>query len=301
MGDLPASRTPRESGADEETPFSGLRSWLKGLKRNKGNESARDAIEELIEEREEDEQPINEHERRLIGNVLHLRDATASDLMVPRADIVAINAKATLTDVNAVICAAHHSRYPVFRGTLDDVVGIVHIKDVLLTLAAGETFSLNRIVRRVLFVAPSIRVLDLLLEMRLKRSHMALVVDEYGGIDGLITIEDLIEEIVGEIEDEHDKEIDPDFIEKEDETIEADARAPLEDLERRTGSLLEERDREDIDTVGGLVSFLVGRVPGRGELIAHPSGVEFEIIDADPRRVKRIRVRNLPKRSNQAF
>jgi CBS domain containing-hemolysin-like protein len=148
--------------------------------------------------------------------------------------------------------------------------------------------------RRVLYVSPSIRVLDLLLEMRLKRTHMALVVDEYGGIDGLVTIENLVEQIVGEIEDEHDRAIEPDFVEYPDGVIEADARMPLEELEARVGRLLDDDDREDIDTLGGLVFFLAGRVPSRGELIAHPSGLEFEIVEADPRRIKRLRLRNIP-------
>jgi CBS domain containing-hemolysin-like protein len=147
----------------------------------------------------------------------------------------------------------------------------------------------------VLFVSPSVRVLDLLLEMRLKRTHMALVVDEYGGIDGLVTIEDLVEQIVGEIEDEHARDLDPDYVER-DGVIEADARMPLEEFEARVGPLVDDEAREDIDTLGGLVFFLAGRVPSRGELIAHPSGLEFEVVDADPRRIKRLRVRNLPPR-----
>jgi CBS domain containing-hemolysin-like protein len=144
------------------------------------------------------------------------------------------------------------------------------------------------------------RVLDLLLEMRLKRTHMALVVDEYGGIDGLVTIEDLVEQIVGEIEDEHDRDVEPDYVERPDGVIEADARMPLEEFEARVGPLLDEEDREDIDTLGGLVFFLAGRVPSRGELIVHPSGLEFEVVDADPRRIKRLRVRNVPKPEGDA-
>jgi CBS domain containing-hemolysin-like protein len=273
-----------------------LRGWLKGLRRGKAGESVRETLEELFEEREEAEIPIDEHERRLLGNILQLRDVTAYDVMVPRADIVAVDSKVTLAGLLDVINAKGHSRYPVYRGTLDDAIGMVHIKDVLMLVASGKPFSLQRIVRKVLFVSPSVRLLDLLLEMRLKRTHMALVVDEYGGIDGLMTIEDVVEQIVGEIEDEHDRDVEPDYIERPDGVIEADARVPIEDLEARVGgALLDEEEHEDVDTLGGLVFFLAGRVPSRGELINHPSGLEFEVVDADPRRIKRLRVRNVPK------
>jgi len=303
MNDTSGSRSPRESGAtttSDDSLVHALRGWLRGLRRTKSGESVRDTLEELFEEREEAEIPIDEHERRLLGNVLHLRDLTAYDVMVPRADIVAIETKADLAELIEVVNAKGHSRYPVYRGTLDDVMGLVHIKDVLMLVASGKPFSLPRIVRKVLFVSPSIRVLDLLLEMRLKRTHMALVVDEYGGIDGLVTIEDLVEQITGEIEDEHDRDVEPDFIERPDGIIEADARMPLEEFEARVGPLLDEEEREDIDTLGGLVFFLAGRVPSRGELIAHPSGLEFEVVDADPRRIKRLRVRNVPNPEDRA-
>jgi len=302
MNDTSGSRPPRENGATttDDSLVHALRGWLRGLRRTKSGESVRDTLEELFEEREEAEIPIDEHERRLLGNVLHLRDLTAYDVMVPRADIVAIETKADLAELIDVVNAKGHSRYPVYRGTLDDVSGLVHIKDVLMLVASGKPFSLPRIVRKVLFVSPSIRVLDLLLEMRLKRTHMALVVDEYGGIDGLVTIEDLVEQITGEIEDEHDRDVEPDFIERPDGIIEADARMPLEEFEARVGPLLDEEEREDIDTLGGLVFFLAGRVPSRGELIAHPSGLEFEVVDADPRRIKRLRVRNVPSPEDRA-
>lgn len=295
MNDISGSRLPRENGASDDSLVHSLRGWLKGLRRTKSGESVRETLEELFEEREETSVPIDEHERRLLGNILHLHDLTAYDIMVPRADIRAVDVKCTLDDLMAVMNEHGHSRYPVYRGSLDDASGLVHIKDVLTMVASGKPFALQKIVRKVLFVSPSIRVPDLLLEMRLKRTHMAMVVDEYGGIDGLITIEDLVEQIVGEIEDEHDRDPEPDFIRRADGIIEADARLPLEELEASVGPLLDEEDREDVDTLGGLVFFLAGRVPSRGELIAHPAGLEFEVVDADPRRIKRLRVRNLPK------
>jgi CBS domain containing-hemolysin-like protein len=189
-----------------------------------------------------------------------------------------------------------HSRIPVYRETLDDVVGIVHIKDVMTCVALNKPVVLREIVREVQIVAPSMPVLDLLLQMRQTRQHMALVIDEFGGIDGLITIEDLVEEIVGEIEDEHDDEAEPAMTERPDGTLLADARVSIAAFEDRVGPLLAEDERDDIDTLGGLVMSMAGRVPGRGELLIHPSGLEFEVVEADPRRVKRVRVRNLPPR-----
>jgi CBS domain containing-hemolysin-like protein len=293
MTDGGVSRLPREGGANDEGLIEGLRGWLRNLRRARPGESVRETLEDLIEQRDEAEQPIDDHERTLLSNILRLRGQTAYDVMVPRADISAIDVKASLQEIVALVQETGHSRYPVYRDGLDDAIGLVHIKDVMLLQASGKPFSLQRIMRRVLYVSPSIRVLDLLLEMRLKRTHMALVVDEYGGVDGLVTIENLVEQITGEIEDEHDREVEPDFVELEGGVIEADARVPLTELEARVGPLLDEEDREDIDTLGGLVFFLAGRVPSRGELISHPSGLEFEVVDADPRRVKRLRLRNL--------
>jgi magnesium and cobalt transporter len=181
------------------------------------------------------------------------------------------------------------------------VLGFVHVKDILGhlvegRLADGRPVQLATLVRKVLVVAPSMPVLDLLLQMRLSRIHMAMVVDEFGGIDGLVTIEDLIEEIVGEIEDEHDDAATPQLAQRADGSVIADARTPIEEFEERFAVRLRDADaEEDIDTLGGLVFMLAGRVPSRGEIIPHPGGVSFEVLDADPRRVKRLRVRGLPR------
>jgi CBS domain containing-hemolysin-like protein len=243
--------------------------------------------------------PIGGHERVLLGNILKLRHLTAYDVMVPRADIVSVHIKAVFDELVAIMNKAGHSRLPVYRESLDDAVGIVHIKDVLKFAEAKSNFDLAKILRPVLIAAPSMRVLDLLLEMRLSRVHMAVVVDEFGGIDGLVTIEDLVEEIVGEIEDEHDVAEGPKLVERPDGTLVADARATIEEFEALAGPILVDEEREeDIDTLGGLVFYLADRVPTRGELIVHPaSGVGFEVLEADPRRVKRLRVRNLPRKT----
>ncbi|MBB4284359.1 hemolysin family protein [Roseospira goensis] len=281
---------PGDGGAES------LGDWLRALFRGRtnGEGSVRDTLEEIIEERDEAELPIDAHERLLITNVLHQRDMTAEDVMVPRPDIVALGEDATLAEIAALMAEKGHSRMPVFRETLDTIIGMVHIKDLIPYLHRGERADLAALARAVLFVSPSMRVLDLLLEMRLKRTHMALVVDEYGGIDGLVTIEDLVEQIVGEIEDEHDVQTEPELVVHDDGSVVADARLDLEDFEGRFGAFLSDAEREETDTLAGLVFRLAGRVPGRGELIVHDSGMEFEIMEADPRRIKRLRLRNLP-------
>ncbi|MDB5396135.1 MAG: HlyC/CorC family transporter [Rhodospirillales bacterium] len=255
----------------------------------------REALAPLSEDDDSMPDADRSHERELIENILEIRDQPVSELMVPRADIVAVDVETERDELVKLLVARSHSRLPVYRETLDDVTGIVHIKDVLAVIAEGGKFSLEAIVRPVSIVAPSMRVLDLLLDMRKTHQHMALVIDEFGGIDGLITIEDLVEGIVGEITDEHDRAVTASMVEKSDGSLLADARVPIEDFEARVGEVLEQEERDEVDTLGGLVFSLAGRVPSRGELLTHPSsGLEFEIIDADPRRIKRIRVRNPP-------
>jgi CBS domain containing-hemolysin-like protein len=190
-----------------------------------------------------------------------------------------------------LIQAEAHSRYPIYRESLDDVIGMIHIKDVLAYWGTSKKFNLRDILRRVVFVAPTLPVLDMLLDMRRSRTHMALVVDEFGGTDGLLTIEDLVEEIVGEIEDEHDVAQTPTVARRVDGTIDVNGRTPIELLEEEIGKVLSEDERREIDTVGGLIFSLLGRIPERGEVVRHPSGVEFEILDVDPRRIRRLRVR----------
>ena len=287
-----AIKIARDAGSTgDDSLLDTLRGWLRLLRRSKGSETVREALEELIEDRDESGIPIDDQERMLLGNILHLREQTAYDVMVPRADIVGVDAQTSQDDLTGLFIKCGHSRLPVYRGSLDDVIGMVHIKDILAATRVDKPFQLQRLVRRVLFVSPSMRVMDLLLDMRQKRTHMALVVDEYGGIDGLVTIEDLVEQIVGEIEDEHDRTVEPDMVVRPDGVIEADARTPIDEFEEVVGPVLTEEERDDVDTLGGLVFFIAGRVPSRGELIGHPSGLEFEVVDADPRRIKWLRVR----------
>jgi magnesium and cobalt transporter len=289
-----------DTAADQRRP-GGIRRWLKGLRpaRN-GGASVRETLEELIEQHEEREAPIEPRERQLIERVLTVGAVTVNDVMVPRADIVAVECTTPFDKVINLMARETHSRLPVYRESLDEVIGMVHIKDVLAASVdnKGRKTTLSEIARPVLFVAPSMRVLDLLLQMRLSRTHMALVVDEYGGVDGLITIEDTVEQIIGEIEDEHDETIRPTIEQSADGMIVADARVPLDEFEARVGPIRTEEERQDdIDTLGGLVFSLAGRVPMRGEVVVHqPSGVEFEVIDADPRRIRRLRIGNLTHR-----
>ena len=278
---------------------SGLFWKLQSLLRRKAAESVRDRVEELIERGEDhrhttelDDTDLDTHERALLSNVLRLQGTTAYDVMVPRADIMAMPLELTLDEAIALIQKDGHSRFPVYRESLDDIAGMVHIKDVFAAVGSDAPFDLKAVLRKPLFVVPSIPVLDLLLQMRQSRIHMALVVDEYGGIDGLITIEDLVETIVGDISDEHDEDVEPQITERPDGTIELDARTPIKMFEAKLGQVLTEEERAaDIDTVGGLIFTLAGRVPAKGELISHPSGLEFRILDADPRRIRRLRVR----------
>jgi len=267
--------------------------WLRGLLGSRNGESSvRETIEGLIEEPAGEAAAINPEESALIANILKLPDLTAEDVMIPRADIVAIDETSALHTVADLIGKEAHSRLPIFREQLDEVVGFVHIKDVLAAIRTSPQEPVSKLQRDILFASPSIRVLDLLLEMRAQRTHMAIVVDEFGGVDGLVTIEDLVEEIVGEIEDEHDEEDGPTFARNPDGSILADARVEIEDLEELIGSFLTEDEREESDTLGGVVFALIDRVPRRSEVVTHPSGVEFEVVDADARRIKRLRVRD---------
>jgi len=276
--------------------LSRLRTLLRLLRRPRGPRSSRETMDALIAVAAlEGVTPITPQERFLIGNILKVHDRNAGDVMVPRVDIVALDVDQPFSEVVKCMVEHGHSRVPVYRESLDDVIGFIHVKDVVAPVADRRPARLERLLRKVLFVAPSLPILDLLVQMRQARTHIAMVVDEFGGIDGLVTIEDLIEEIVGEIEDEHDVAEPPALIERPDGSVIADARLPIETLEEQHGTQLRPVGEEEaVDTLGGLVFMLAGRVPKRGEVIAHPGGIEFEVLDADPRRVKRLRVRGLP-------
>jgi CBS domain containing-hemolysin-like protein len=225
-----------------------------------------------------------------------------SDVMTPRADVMALDISTAFEEVVRQFAEVEHSRMPVYRDSLDDPVGLANMKDVFKLLAdaagapaAGEPV-LHRLRREVLYVPASMRAADLLLRMQASRIHMALVIDEFGGTDGLVTMEDLVEAVVGDIADEYDEAGPAHIVARPGGVFEADARASLEELEAALGEpMAPEELEEEIDTVGGLVATLAGRVPQRGEVISHPGGVEFEVTDADPRRIKRVRIRRLAR------
>ncbi len=292
-----------------------------GLARDTG---LRDVIEDALEKEEGPDESFSPQERVMLLNLLRFGDVKVEDVMVPRADIVAVDEQASLSDLLHLFHKAGHSRIPVYHETLDDPRGMIHIKDLMswITTRARERPPRTRkkaaagtvkraapqplrlggvdlskpvasasIERDMLFVPPSMSVVELLLRMQTTRIHLALVVDEYGGTDGLVSIEDLVEEIVGEIEDEHDHDDGPLIRQDAEGDLVADARVPIAELEQELGLTLVSPQRDEhIDTLSGLVFTLAGRVPLRGELVRHDSGIEFEVLEADPRRIKKLRV-----------
>ncbi|GAB4128589.1 MAG: hemolysin family protein [Rhodothalassiaceae bacterium] len=275
--------------------MSRLHSLVRRLGIGRGGENGLRATLESVLEDHRDELgalQLGADEIRMLFNILKNGDLRIEDIMVPRVDVVAVDCEMPFGDILRIFGEAAHSRLPLYRGTLDEIIGMVHVRDALKLLyeCGADKARVADIQRPVLFVSPSMRAMDLLARMRASRIHMAIIVDEYGGTDGLVTIEDLVEQIVGEIEDEHDTD-DPEMIRAIGEgRYDVDARIALADFEEATGVRIENEDTEDIDTLGGLVFSLAGRVPQIGERIRHPSGIRFEVVDADPRRIRRLRV-----------
>jgi len=263
---------------------------------NASSAAMRESLEEVIEESERQSPALSQQERVMLANLLAFGELKVRDIMVPRAEIVAAEESMPLPELVTLFRAAKHSRLPVFSETLDEPTGLVHVKDVMGLLEMRpdggyrlEDSSISRVKRPVLFVPPSMRALDLLLKMQTSHTHLALVIDEYGGTDGLVTIEDIIEEIVGDIADEHDEE--GAALRKDGACFIADARIDLEDFKTETGVDFSTPETEqDVESLGGLVVSLLGRVPLRGEIVSHPSGYEFEVLEADPRRIRRLRI-----------
>jgi magnesium and cobalt transporter len=255
-------------------------------------EVLREVVEELMEE-PPSESGVSPAESMLLANIMNLRERRAGDCMVPRADIVAADATTSIKDLIDLMAAHAHSRIPIYRETLDDVIGMVHMKDIIPCIAHNQSRIIADLLRPVLFVAPSMPASKLLLQMRQTRQHMALVVDEFGGIDGLVTIEDLVEEIVGEIEDEHDVPATAGIIARTDGTLLVDARLPIKEFEERTGASLDSPGESEVDTLGGYVANLAGRVPHIGEAFRNENGMNFEVLEMDQSRIKRLRVKGL--------
>ena len=271
--------------------WAGLRHLIFG---SDSEPTLRDQIEEAIEDHE-DEAPaqgdLSGAERQMLRNLLDFGDRTAGDVGVPRADIIAVPEDIAFADLVTAFAEAGHSRLPVYRDSLDEVIGMIHVKDVFAILARGEAppESVAPLIRQPRYVPESMGVLDLLAEMRATRTHLAIVLDEYSGTEGLVTIEDIVEEIVGEIEDEHDEAPEAALVPMVDGVWQADARAELEEVADLIDPRLGEVE-EDVDTLGGLATVLAGHVPQAGETVLHPSGWRLEVTEADPRRVTRLRL-----------
>jgi magnesium and cobalt transporter len=280
----PDSLTPNKPNA--------LLKWIKGFKKPTAPENGSAAIHETGENPAYDF--ITSHERILLSNILKLRELKVVNVMVPRANIVAVEVDTPPQELTALLAEKQYSRIPVYRDTLDDVLGTIHAKDVLGALARGEQPDIKKMITDIPIVSPAMTILNLLLKMRQSSRHMALVVDEYGGIDGLVTIGNVIEAIVGEIDDEHATDEVPQIAISDDGSVLADARLSVEEFDNRFGQVLTDEERNVSDTLSGLVFYLAGRIPARGEIITHHTGMLFEVVDAGPRRINLLRISNIP-------
>jgi CBS domain containing-hemolysin-like protein len=281
-------------------------------------DSLRANLQVVLETSAPDETSFSPVERIMLRNILYLRERRIADIMIPRADIIAVRQDISLGELMKLFDSAGHSRLVVYGETLDEPEGMVHIRDLIVYMAAAAkvepkatarrkkplpagldlrainlatTLAEAKIIRKLIFVPPSMPAMDLLQQMQATRIHLALVVDEYGGTDGLVSIEDLVEQIVGDIDDEHDSDQPPDIVQQADGSFIADARASLEDVTSTIGGEFNIGEAgEDVDTIGGYLTWLAGRLPLRGEVISGPEPFEIEVLDADPRRIKRVRI-----------
>jgi CBS domain containing-hemolysin-like protein len=279
----------REDEGGSSRLWRGMRSLLFG----DDEQTLRDEIEEAIDEAE-DARPVagdlSPTERQMLRNLLHFGERNAGDICVTRGDIISVPATISFEDLIAAFAEAEHSRLPVTGEDLDEVIGMIHIKDVFKSLVdPGRGRTIDELLRTPLFIPESMGVLDLLARMRTDRVHLAIVVDEFGGTEGLVTIEDVVEEIVGDIEDEHDIEQAGMLTLLEDGLWEADARIELEELAKAVDARLV-WEEDEVDTLGGLVFLLAGHIPAKGECVEHPSGWKLEAVDSDPRKILRVRL-----------
>jgi len=293
------SNADSTNARDNGHAFSSFLKRLSQALRSRHGDSIRESLEEVIEESERQNPELARRERIMLSNLLKFGELRVDDVKVPRTDIVAVDESITICELIAKFREAQHSRLPIYRETLDDPVGLVHIKDVVGLGELGPDgimrwpeVPITNVKRDILVAPPSMPASDLLVKMQATQIHLALVIDEYGGTDGLVSIEDLVEEIVGDIGDEHDVDESPHLTKLEDGSYEADARLDLDDFTEQTGIGVQQPDpEEEVDTLGGLVVSLIGRVPQRGEIVSH-NGLEFEVLEADPRRIKRLRLRS---------
>ena len=268
---------------------------IKFFSKSNDKENIKDVLEDLIEENEDAVNEIDDGTKKIFKNVININDKCVEDVMIPRADIDAVSVKTSLKELVNFIDKTKHSRIPVYDDNLDKILGMIHIRDIFQRIYKNnstkkETKIPKNYIRKILFSSPSMKVLDLLLKMRSEQIHMSIIVDEFGGTNGLVTIEDLVEEIVGEIKDEHDFEEIEEVKKVSKKAYEISARITLEEFQAKLGISLKIDDKEEIDTLGGFIFFLLGRIPGRGEVINYKNNLEFTIINADTRKIKRILV-----------
>ncbi|HEU5067184.1 MAG TPA: hemolysin family protein [Sphingomicrobium sp.] len=274
---------------------SGSRLWrgMRSLLFGDEETTLREEIEEAIDEAEESPQvagDLSPHERQMLRNLLHFGDETAGDICVTRGDIIAVPSTIGFDELIRAFAEAEHSRLPVYGESLDEILGMIHIKDVFVAnVDRNRDRSIQGLMRTPLFVPESMGVIDLLARMRAERTHLAIVIDEFGGTEGLVTIEDVVEEIVGDIEDEHDVEEAGLLVRLDETTWDADARVELEELAETVDPRLT-WEEDEVDTLGGLVFLLAGHIPARGESVTHPSGWVMEALDSDPKKILRVRL-----------
>ena len=268
---------------------------IRSIVRPGDRENIKDVLEDLIEDNGNGTEKIDDGTKNIFKNVIKLNNKCIEDVMIPRADIDAVSIETTLNDLVSFIDKTKHSRIPVFENNLDKVLGMIHIRDLFEKIHQKNTMKKSskiskKMIRKILYSSPSMKVIDLLLKMRSEQIHMAIVIDEFGGTNGIVTIEDLVEEIVGEIKDEHDFEEVDEIKKISKKSFEISARISLEEFEKRLSVNLNVDEKDEIDTLGGFIFFLLGRIPGRGEVLSYKKNIEFTIIEADTRRIKRILV-----------
>ncbi len=282
----------RTDKSTHESPLQLLSRWVRQALQHKTSGTLKEALEEVLEGHEGGEVAISAEERNLLRNMIAFGELKVGDVMIPRTDIFAVPETVGWDELKRHVAEHRHTRIPIYTDSLDHITGFLHIKDLFFGLIDAQVIDPKALRRNVLFVPSSMKIIDLLLKMRLSSCHMAIVVDEYGGTDGLVTMEDLFEEIVGEIQDEHDEDEElPAWQWISDKALEADARMTVDDLGHELQlDLGQEQGDEDYDTLGGLIFAHLGRIPAKGEVVDYAHGIKLEILSADPRRIKKVRV-----------
>ena len=296
MPSIPSENDSKISSVYEATSLLTRASrWFREKVVGRSEGSLKEMIEEALEDESGGMSAISAEEKSILKNMIHFGELTVRDIMVPRSDIMALEQGVSMEALKKHVIDIGHTRIPVYRESLDHVQGFIHVKDLFPYMSSGDPFLIDQVLREILFIPPSMRIVDLLMKMRVSGCHVAIVVDEYGGTDGLVTMEDLFEELVGEIQDEHDgHEATPHFRWVGDQMLEADARTSIETIEQALGEKLMDADEHhEVDTLGGFIFSTLGRVPVRGEVVMLKPGLKAEIMMADPRRIRQVRLTRL--------